>query len=611
MLRRPLEFIVTEADKTLCKVRFTGNGQAVAVPKGSTIAQAASKADISLYTACGGRGTCGKCAVVVQPGANQVLACQYHVTGDIDVDIPSASRQARHKILHEGIDQDVVICPVFHKVFLRLADEDPQTVIETLELAGGERQYHLSEHAAAALRKFSQSDLDRGVTAVCKLDPSADIEERYLLTALEHGDTTGLLYGVAVDIGTTTVVATLIDLNSADAVASASCLNPQNVFGDDVISRISHGHEDSGLAQLHEVTVAGLNDLIARCCKDSGVAEQSIYEVTVVGNTTMNHIFLGLPIKQLGHSPYNAWSVDAHDVRPAKLGLNINPAGNVHTVENIAGFVGADTVGVAVAVRMDQVEKMTLAIDIGTNGELILGTKERMFAASCAAGPAFEGARISQGSRAMHGAIERVAYSADSGDIDVRTIAGEPAVSLCGSGLIDAVGVMLELGIVDETGRLLSPDDVSGSLSAKVLARFTEKNGQPAFVIAWGTGGGDIVLTQKDLREVQLAKAAIRAGIRLLQARAGIDDSQIEQYLVAGAFGNYIDARHAMRIGLLPSVPLEKVKFVGNAAASGARLVLLNRHFRNLANTIARRIQYVEIGHEAEFSMIFADCLMF
>jgi len=212
----------------------------------------------------------------------------------------------------------------------------------------------------------------------------------------------------------------------------------------------------------------------------------------------------------------------------------------------------------------------------------------------------------------MHGAIERIIYNQASGDIETTVIGGISPVSICGSGLIDAVGVLLELGIVDVTGRFVSPDKVKAGLTPKMMARFTTKNDQLAFVLAHGGADlADIILTQKDLREVQLAKAAIRAGIKLLQAKVGIDDSQIDQFLVAGAFGNYIDPAHAMRIGLLPTIPMDKVKFVGNAAASGAKLVLLNRHLRTLAETLARHIQYVEIGHEAEFANVFSDCLFF
>jgi uncharacterized 2Fe-2S/4Fe-4S cluster protein (DUF4445 family) len=600
------------SSQRLFKVCFLPDNTTVELPHGSTILDAAVGAGIKLYTACGGRGTCGKCAVMLLPAKRRVLACQYHVTGDITVEVSPSARQAKHKILQNGIEQDVVICPVVGKVFFMPPEGTPAAVIKTLKLTGDQREYRFTDGALASLKQLSQSELGRGVTAVCRLEASTGMQERYAIVALEPGDTTGALYGMAVDIGTTTVVATLINLNTGDVVATAASLNPQNVFGDDVISRISHGQKEAGLKELHDVIISGLNELVARLCTDSGISQQQIYEVVVVGNTTMNHIFLGFPIRQLGQMPYNAWSVDAHDVEPPATGLMVNHAGNIHTVENIAGFVGADTVGAAVAVRMDKVEKMTLVIDIGTNGELILGTKDRMFAASCAAGPAFEGARIGHGSRAMQGAIERVAFNANSSDLEVVAIGGQAPTSICGSGLIDTVGVLLELGVVDTTGRFVSPDDLKNSVSTKILARLIENNGQPAFVIAFGPDGrAKVILTQKDLREVQLAKAAIRAGIKLLQARAGVDDSQIEQYLVAGAFGNYVDPVHAMRMGLLPTVQLDRVKFVGNAAASGAKLILLNRHLRVLAGDLARRIQYVEIGHEAAFSTVFADCLFF
>jgi uncharacterized 2Fe-2S/4Fe-4S cluster protein (DUF4445 family) len=593
-------------------VHFVSESRTAEVSPGATILDAAVKAGVKLYTACGGGGTCGKCVVELLPGGSRVLACHFHVSRDLHVNVPRSAQQARHKILHEGIEQDVVVCPVFRKTFVRLPEGTPSALVDVLRLAGFEKQYYLSDAAAAAIKQFSQSELDRGVTALCRLDTFADTQDNYVVVALEPGDTSASFYGVAVDIGTTTMVATLVDLNTADVLATSSSLNPQNRFGDDVISRITHGQEESGLKQLHDVTIAGVNELISQLCSQREISPLHIYEVSVVGNTTMNHIFLGLPIRQLGHSPYNAWSVDAHDVEPSKLGLGINPNGNVHTVENIAGFVGADTVGVAVAVRMDKVEKMTLVLDIGTNGELILGTKDRLFAASCAAGPAFEGARISQGSRAMHGAIERIAYNPASGDIETKVIGEISPVSICGSGLIDAVGVLLELGIVEATGRFVLPDNVGVGLTPKIMARFTTKDGQPAFILAHGEAvSADVILTQKDLREVQLAKAAVRAGIKLLQARVGIDDSQIEQFLIAGAFGNYIDPVHAMRIGLLPTVPVDKVKFIGNAAASGAKLVIVNRHLRTLADTLARHIQYVEIGHEAEFTNIFSDCLFF
>jgi uncharacterized 2Fe-2S/4Fe-4S cluster protein (DUF4445 family) len=251
-------------------------------------------------------------------------------------------------------------------------------------------------------------------------------------------------------------------------------------------------------------------------------------------------------------------------------------------------------------------------VDIGTNGEIILGTKDKMYAASCAAGPALEGARIGQGGRAIDGAIERIVMNTH--DIDLDVIGGKHPRTICGSGLIDAVALLVELGIVDATGRFVSPLDLDGKLPEKILARIIQQdNDQYAFVLAHNCEGHEppVVLTQKDVRETQLAKAAIRAGIKLLQKKLGIADMEIEQVLLAGAFGNYIRRKSAWKIGLLPNVPLDRIHFVGNAASSGAQMTLTNKTCRTLAGTLARQIEYVEIAHDPEFTMAFAESIMF
>jgi uncharacterized 2Fe-2S/4Fe-4S cluster protein (DUF4445 family) len=325
----------------------------------------------------------------------------------------------------------------------------------------------------------------------------------------------------------------------------------------------------------------------------------------------MNHLLLNLPVGQLGQAPYLAYSLDAHDRKPEDMKIRINPEGNIHTIENIAGFVGSDTTAVAVAVGFDEIVETTLVIDIGTNGELLLGTKDKLYAASCAAGPALEGARIDQGSRAIDGAIERVVLS--DGDIDLDVIGNSTPRSICGSGLIDAVAELLELGIIECTGRFASPDDLADKLPQAILARLTEKNEQPAFILA-GNKDNDaaaVLITQKDIREFQLAKAAIRAGIKLLQNKIGIADSQIDHILLAGAFGNYIKRESALRVGLLPDVAVEKIRFIGNAASSGARMVLLSSKYRKIAEDLASKIEYVEIAHDNQFQDVFADSLLF
>jgi uncharacterized 2Fe-2S/4Fe-4S cluster protein (DUF4445 family) len=322
-------------------------------------------------------------------------------------------------------------------------------------------------------------------------------------------------------------------------------------------------------------------------------------------------MLLKFPVAQLGQLPYAAHSLDAVDRNAEEMGINIRPSGNVHVIENIAGFIGSDTMAAALAVSMDSVEKISLLVDIGTNGELVLGTKDKMYAASCAAGPALEGARISQGSRASAGAIERVVVN--DNDIELDVIDSLPAKTICGSGLIDALAAMLNLGVVDATGRFANADELKGKIPDAILKRLIQHNGHGAFVLAANEDNDcdPVMLTQQDVREAQLAKAAIRAGIKLLVKEMGVEERDIEQIFLAGAFGNYIRRKSAVRIGMLPSVDVSRINFVGNAAGAGARLILLSSHFRQLAADLAEKIEHLETAHSPQFQMVFTESLMF
>ncbi|MHC4532840.1 MAG: ASKHA domain-containing protein [Planctomycetota bacterium] len=524
------------------KISFKPDGRQISIHSGATLMDAAGQAGIILNTICGGKGTCKKCLLKLEPSGREVLACQYHIQSELTVTIPDESRFFEQKILAHGIDTEI--------------------------------------------------------------DATAAIYEKYAGKASPQK-----IFGIAADIGTTTVVAKLINMIDGQCLATEAVLNPQSRYGDDVISRISYAHNEEKLAELHRIVIDCVNDLASKLCKKTALDAKFIYEMCVVGNTTMGHIFLKLPVTQLGQAPYKAFSLEAHDVSPGQLHLEMNPAGNIHTVENLAGFVGSDTIAVALAVDIDSAEEMTLVVDIGTNGELILGTKDKLYAASCAAGPALEGARITCGSRAAKGAIEAVVVNED--DIILDVIGNCPPRSICGSGLIDAVAVMLELGIIDLTGRFAEPANLRGKVSPAILSRICEQQGEPAFVLSESNNNPKIFLRQKDIRETQLAKAAIRAGIKLLQKRIGLEDHDIEHILLAGAFGNYIRKESALRIGLLPDVPLERIVFVGNAASSGARMALVSQQYRDKARELAGRIEYIEIAHEPEFQDVFADSILF
>ncbi len=451
-------------------------------------------------------------------------------------------------------------------------------------------------------RFFEHKYLAHGIET--EIDGAADIYEKYL--DISSSDK---IFGIAVDIGTTSVVAKLINMIDGQCLATEATLNPQSKYGDDVISRIAYAHNEDKLSELHRVITDCINELAIKLCHKTGVNAHLVYEMCVVGNTTMNHIFLELPVSQLGQAPYKAFSLESHDLPAWKLNIAMNPAGKIHTVENIAGFVGSDTTAVALAVDIDSAEEMTLVVDIGTNGELVLGTKDKLYAASCAAGPAMEGARITCGSRAAEGAIEAVVIN--EGDIDLEVIGNCPARSICGSGLIDAVAVMLELGIIDLTGRFVEPANLKGKVSPTIFSRICEQHDEPAFILSDSGNTDKIFLRQKDIRETQLAKAAIRAGIKLLQNKIGLEDDDIGRILLAGAFGNYIRKESALRIGLLPGVPLERIVFVGNAASSGARMTLVSQQYRDKARDLANKIEYIEIANEPKFQDVFADSILF
>jgi len=451
-------------------------------------------------------------------------------------------------------------------------------------------------------RFFEHKILEHGIDIQTKIRPPA-----YQEKAEEKAD----IFGLAVDIGTTTVVAKLINMADTRCIATQSALNPQSQYGDDCLSRIAYAATDEKLAEMQKLIIDCINDLTAKLCKEASINHTDICEICVVGNTTMNHIFVKFPVTQLGQAPYNAFSTEAKDYPAEQLPLHCSPAANIHTPANIAGFVGSDTTAVALATDINSAGEMTLIVDIGTNGEIVLGTKDKLYAASCAAGPAFEGARIKCGSRAAAGAVETVLVN--NGDIDVDVIGDCPPLSICGSGLIDTLAVLLDLGVVDNTGRFVERQKLEGNLPPAIYARLTEHNNQPAFVLAQNTDTDEqkVILTQKDIRQIQLAKAAIRAGIKLLQKKLRLDDTDIKHIFLAGAFGNYIRAESAIKIGLLPLVPQESIYFVGNAAASGAQMILLSRQWRQLAVELAEKIEYVEIAHEPDFTDVYADCMLF
>ena len=602
-------------------VTFQPEGRTIAVMPGTSLLEAAALAGIVMETPCGGAGTCGKCRVVVSKGAPEPtdnereilsaddiasgarLACRVNVRNDMVVNIPLAARFFEQKILTDGQGRQVALEPTVIKRHFQLDPpslkdlrSDMERILDAMD-EGAEASVDAARDLPAMMReaKFSVT----GVAA----------ENR--LIAVEPGDTTNKNYGVAFDIGTTTVVGFLLDLVSGRELAVAARTNPQVAYGDDVLSRIHFaGTQANGLAKLQSVIVECMNDIIAECCAKAGVPLEHLYEATVAGNTTMLHLLLGVDPQYLARAPYVGAFRSPQNLRAAEIGLRIHPQGILHTLPNIAGFVGADTVAVILASGLHESQRPILAIDIGTNGELVVGNKDRILACSTAAGPAFEGARIAHGMRASEGAIRKVIFNSD---VEYDVIGEVAPRGICGTGLIDVAAELIRTGIVDSSGRMQAADELDHQLPDALRKRVIKPDGG-AFVLAPAAETRTdraITISQRDVRELQLAKAAIAAGTRILLEEFGIGIEEVEHVLLAGAFGNFIRRESAKGIGLLPEVPDERILYIGNAAGAGARMTLLSRRAKEEANSISRRVQYVELAGRQEFHEVFTDALMF
>lgn len=589
-----------------CKVLFLPENIQVEVSPGETIMMAAAEAGVEFEGPCGGRGICGKCKVNILEGAEPgwVLACQTKITSSLVVEIPQQKIYLSKETALSEKDLKIKIASGVEKISLQVGPpslenqlSDTNRVLKALKRPG--------EFTLEAMRSLPNSlrEQEHLVTAVLAGDK---------VLAIAGGDTTEKpFYGLAIDIGTTTVVANLVDLTTGETKGTASGGNTQNIFGADVISRIQYASK--GLKELEQIrnrVLQVINRLIEEFTRKLRISEQEIYQVTIVCNTTMHHLFLGLDPKYLAPAPFTPVVTDLITITAREAGLNLYPEALIHVLPNVAGYVGGDTVGVILSTGIYQTDKPVLAVDIGTNGEIALALPDKIFTCSTAAGPAFEGAQIEKGMRAQAGAIERVTIEAE--EIHYQVIGGTKAKGICGSGLIDAVSEMVRQGILEPSGRL-APPDKREHLSDFLKGRIIGSGGQARFVIATKeeTEGVEVYLTQKDIREVQLAKAAIRAGIQLLLDDAGLSYEELDEVLLAGAFGNYIDRNAALGMGLLPEVEVEKIRAVGNAAGTGAKMALLNKELRQLSVEIAKKAEHLELSSRTDFQAAFLKSLNF
>lgn len=418
-------------------------------------------------------------------------------------------------------------------------------------------------------------------------------------------------YGVAFDIGTTTVVGMLWDLSKGEQIATAAKTNPQNEFGMDVISRITFcGRESENLELLRDRITTCLNQIIVELCEKAGIEKENILSASVCGNTTMSHLYAGYPPITLALAPFLPAYTGTLKLTAKEALMDINEEGKVVVVPNIAGHVGGDITAGIVASRVLDMEGLTIFIDIGTNGEIVLTDGEKSFACSTAAGPAFEGSAILHGMRAAEGAIEKIRI--EGGDVDFKTIGECEPQGICGSGLIDAIAQMIKAKLINKTGRLIGAEDVDKKkLDPDLKERLIEVDGERRFVLVFKANGDDIVITQNDIREVQLAKGAIAAGIQLMLDDMGKTVNDLDRVVVAGAFGNYIDKESAVTIGVLPRIDLEKIISAGNTAGAGVSMIMANEDELALAESLPQRVEHVDLAAKENFQNTYLGAMAF
>lgn len=562
-------------------------------------------------TECSGMGVCGKCAVMLHSGElassaggtiaqelredGKILACRCLIKEDVVIEIASTcddtERKARLPNLHKG---NLFSDPPVVKKYIQM--EKPTLRDQASDLDRILAQVGKTKRAPVSLLKNLPEMLrkaDFQITATIIDDEIIDIEP---------GDTQRHKYGFILDIGTTTIATYLVDLHTGDILEADGAANPQRAFGSDVLSRISAASaSEEQLNALQSVTLDAVSQSMRSLLRRHGLEERNVYSMIVVGNTTMSHLFLGVDPKNLAVAPFIPCYRTRTTMKGGALGLPMHPEGELVVLPNISGYVGSDTMGVAMATKPWELPGYSLAVDIGTNGEIILGYKGWVLACSAAAGPAFEGAHIQNGMRAGDGAIESVRFENDT--IRLEVICNTPPQGICGSGLIDAVAELLRVGLLNARGRLADAGDpvAAQPLGARLRVRDTMRE----FVLVQAGELGsvqDIVITQKDIRELQLAKAAIAAGIAILMKEAKIDASRIDRLFLAGAFGNYLNPKNAVALGMFPGIPGDKIFPVGNAAAEGAGLCLLSTGQRKMADRIAMFVKPVELSARVDFN---------
>jgi uncharacterized 2Fe-2S/4Fe-4S cluster protein (DUF4445 family) len=612
------------------QVTFQPSGVRGEVLEGTTILDASRELGVGIESLCGGIKACGKCKVKLVEGRlfpfmeeeskfiteaektdGYRLGCAAQIKGDVLVFVPEESLAGKQVVRKAATERAIELNPGIHLYYVELSPPSFQDLRGDLDRLKKElsEKYHLSPldidyHVLLKLpRVLRQANWN--VTAVIWMEKEIlDVKPGRVEDA----------YGVAIDVGTTTVAAYLCNLRSGEVMATGSMMNPQISYGEDVMSRISYvvANPEDGLEKMNQLIVDGLNRLTRDVTEKCHLSPEDILELTFVGNTVMHHLLLKIDPQYLGVSPFPPVVRQSVNLKARDLGLKVHPSANVYVLPVEAGFVGADNVGVLIAEEPYHQDERVLIIDIGTNGELVMGGRTLLTSSSCATGPALEGATIKFGMRAALGAIERVRIDPQTLEADFKVVDEEywrsesrsvKAKGICGSGIIDTIAELYRNGIIEKSGRF-NPKIQS--------SRIKISEGRPEFIIAWKEEtsiGKEITITQSDVRNVQLAKGALYAGAKLMMKRLGIE--RVDKIILAGAFGSYIDKEKAMILGMFPDCDLANVYAVGNAAGDGARIALLNRYKREEAEEVAGKIEYMELTIEEDFQREFIEALEF
>jgi len=601
------------------KLDFAPSNQSFKVPPGVSVFDAASWNGIAIDSTCGGHGTCKKCKVQITEGIVPIsrldirafsqeelkngwrLACVARATENLAITVPAMT--TRPKAATVGVGRQVILRPAVQKRYLELDEPtlhdqrpDIQRVKDAIDDLEVNVEFEVLQKLPTVLRKNNFK-----VTAVIVDD---------LLIDIEPGDTTDKRFAIAYDLGTTTVVATLLDLNSGTPVAVKSMLNMQQPFGADVISRISATMlDENALERLRIAAQSTLSELTNEVIKEAGISPNNVYEIAIAGNATMVQLVLGVDPEPVGVAPFITASQNWPVLNAKEFGIEIHPGARAYIFPSFGAYVGGDIVAGVLASGMDRDKRVRLFIDVGTNCEIVLSDGNKILTTAAPAGPAFEAASIKCGMRAADGAIEVVKITKDG--VSLQVIGDVEPQGMCGSGLVDAVAELAKIGVLDQSGRFVT-QEVMDKEFPKLSSRLINlETNEKAFLLHGDKNDPLVYLTQRDVRELQFAKASIATGWRLLMEQLKLNDEDIQQVLLAGSFGSYLSPASAIQIGLVPKIPVMRIVSAGNVAGEGAKMVLLSQPERNGATALLNEVEYVELSDRADFNDKFVVQLSF